>query len=139
DSYCGDAGVDRTEREAGVEMDVGDDRDRREPHELRKRVDVLGFRHGHAYDLAARGGERGDLRRRLLDVVRLRQRHRLHDDGRSAADLHVADADLPLAGHAPRLPRWPRAFRDEAVTLSVRCLAPGLFVLAAADSADVVR
>ena len=45
-------------------------------------------------------GERGDLRRRRLDVVRLRQRHRLDDDGRAAADRDAADGDLPLAGHA---------------------------------------
>ena len=36
---------------------------------------------------------------RRLDVVRLRQRHRLHDDGRAAADRDAADADLPLARH----------------------------------------
>ena len=32
-------------------------------------------------------------------VVCLGQRHRLHDDGRAAADGHVSDADLHLAGH----------------------------------------
>ena len=45
--------------------------------------------------------ERGDLRGRRLDVVRLRERHRLDDDGRSAADRDAADRDLAL--------RWPSA------------------------------
>ena len=50
------------------------------------------FGTAHAHDLAAGGRERGDLRRRRLDVVRLRQRHRLDDDGRAAADRDAADA-----------------------------------------------
>ena len=73
---------------------------RREPDDERERRGVLVLRHGDAHDLAARRRERGDLRRRRGHVVRLRQRHRLHDDGRAAADEHVADADLDLAGHA---------------------------------------
>ena len=93
DPHGGDTRVDRPQREARVEVDVGDDRDRREPDDLRQRVGVLALRHRDARDLAAGGGERGDLRRRRLDVVRLRQRHRLHDDGRAAADLHAADRD----------------------------------------------
>ena len=64
-----------------------------------ERLGVLGLRHRDADDLAARARERRDLRGRRLDVVRLRRRHRLHDDGRAAADLDAADRDLPLAGH----------------------------------------
>ena len=71
------------------------------------------FGTAHAHDLAARRGERRDLRGRRLDIVRLRQRHRLDDDGRAAADLDAADSDLTA--------RWPRA------------------ELAAADLPDVVR
>ena len=55
------------------------------------------FGTAHADDLAAGRGERGDLRRRRLDVVRLRQRHRLDDDRRAAADRDAADLDLTLA------------------------------------------
>ena len=57
-----------------------------------QRLGVLGLRHGDADDLAAGRRERRDLRGRRLDVVRLRQRHRLDDDGRAAADLDAADA-----------------------------------------------
>ena len=64
-----------------------------------QRGGVLVLRHRDADDLAAGRRERGDLRRRRLDVVRLRQRHRLDDDGRAAADRDAADADLPLARH----------------------------------------
>ena len=71
-------------------------------------------------DLAAGRGERGDLRGRRLDVVRLRQRHRLDDDGRAAADPHAADGDLRA-----RLATFARACRGSA--------------LAAAEAADVVR
>ena len=37
--------------------------------------------------------ERGDLRGGCGDVVRLRQRHRLDDDGGAAPDLDAADVD----------------------------------------------
>ena len=57
------------------------------------------FGTAHADDLAARRGERGDLRGRRLDVVRLRQRHRLDHDGRAAADRDVANADLRETAH----------------------------------------
>ena len=73
-------------------MDVGDDRDGREADDLRERLRVLRLRDRDADDLAARARERCDLRGRRLDVVRLRRRHRLHDDGRAAADLDAADA-----------------------------------------------
>ena len=95
-----DARLDRLERERRVEVDVRDHGNRREADDERERRGVLVLRDGDAHDLAARGRERGDLRRRRGDVVRLRQRHRLHDDGRAAADEHVADADLHLARHA---------------------------------------
>ena len=58
---------------------------------LRQRLRILGLRDGDADDLASGRGERGDLRRRRLDVVRLGQGHRLDDDGRAAADRHAAD------------------------------------------------
>ena len=66
---------------------------------LRERVGVLDLRHRAADDLAARRREGRDLRGRRLDVVRLRQRHRLDDDGRAATDRDVADADLRETCH----------------------------------------
>ena len=92
----GDAALDRLQRERGVEVDVRDHRNRRETDDPRQRLGVLRLRDGDAHDLAACRRERGDLRRRRLDIVRLRQRHRLDDDGRAAADRHAADRDLPL-------------------------------------------
>ena len=64
-----------------------------------QRVRVLALRHRDAHDLAACAGERRDLRGRLLDVVRLRQRHRLDDDRSPAADRDAADRDRALACH----------------------------------------
>ena len=99
DAHRRDAGLDRLQREARVEVDVGDHRERREADDPRQRLGVLELRHRDADDLAAGARERGDLRGRRLDVVRLRQRHRLDDDGRAAADRDAADRDLALAGH----------------------------------------
>ena len=62
---------------------------------------VLLLRYGDADDLAAGGCQRGDLCGRRLDVVRLRQRHRLHDDGRAAADRDAADRDLCVRSPSP--------------------------------------
>jgi hypothetical protein len=107
DAHGGDAGVDRLQRERGVEVDVGDDGQRREADDAPERFGVLVLRDSAADDLAAGRGERRDLRRRRLDVVRLRQRHRLHDDGRTAADRDAADLDLRLRGH-----RAKRSARD---------------------------
>ena len=69
----------------------------------RDNVGVLRLRHGDTNDLAAGGDECGDLRSRRLDVVRLRQRHRLDDDRRAAADLNTADRYRVLAGHGVML------------------------------------
>ncbi len=93
DADGGDAGLDRLEREARVEVDVGDHGQRREPHDQRQRLGVLELRHRHAHDLAAGARELGDLRRRRGDVVRLRQRHRLDSDRRTTADRDIAYPD----------------------------------------------
>ena len=95
-----DTGVDRLQRERGVEVDVRDDGKRREADDERQGGSVLVLRHGDPDDFAARRCERGDLRRRRRHVVRLRERHRLHDDGRAAPDEDVTDADLDVARHA---------------------------------------
>jgi hypothetical protein len=84
-------------------VDVGDHRDRRQADDFRQRLRVLRLRHRDPNDLAAGGGKRGDLGSRRLDVVRLRQRHRLHDDRRTTTDPHAADADLPRTRHSRRV------------------------------------
>ena len=81
---------------------------RRETNDQRERVRVLGLWHGDAHELAPCRGQRGDLRGRRLDVVRLRQRHRLHDDGRATPDRDTADRDLPFAGIAAQGTRGGR-------------------------------
>ena len=91
DAHGRDARVDRLQRQARVEVDVGDHRERREPNDAAERLGVLRLRHGAAHQLAARGRERGNLGDRRLDVARRRQRHRLHDHRRAAADGHAAD------------------------------------------------
>src|SRR4029079_15347219 len=102
DAHGCDALVDRLQREARVEVDVGDDRNGREADDLRERLRVLRLRNGDADDLAAGTRERGDLRGRGLYVVRLRRPHRLQYKGCAAADLHASYGNLPLAGH-PRV------------------------------------
>src|SRR6266540_1051440 len=96
DAHRGHPLLDRLQGQARVEVDVGDDGDRRQADELRQCLGVLRLRNGDAHDLATCGCESGDLRSRRLDVVRLREGHRLDDDGRAAPDLDPADADLPL-------------------------------------------
>jgi hypothetical protein len=51
----------------------------------------LGRVHGDAHQLRARARERLHLARRRLGVGGVGIRHRLHDDGRAAADDDVAD------------------------------------------------
>ncbi len=74
-------------------------------------------------------------------VVRLRQRHRLDDDRRAAADADAADADGALAGHAAivvatfgavgawragggQLPLEKRSFRSPRYTRSTKSESP---------------
>jgi hypothetical protein len=99
DTDRGDAGVDRLESERRVEMDVGDQRDRAQVDELLERVSVLALRDRDAHDLAAGRGEIGDLGHRRVDVVGLRQGHRLHHDRRTAPDCDAPDPNLAFARH----------------------------------------
>ena len=94
-------GIERLERQRVVEVDVGDHRDRRLAHDRAQRLDVLLARHGHAHDVGAGLGHAADLGHRGGQVGRLGLGHRLHGDGRSAADRHVSDVDLALRGHGP--------------------------------------
>ena len=89
------AGVDGREDVLRLEVDVGDHRDLRVLGDLGQRVGVVLARARHADDVAAGGGELGDLLERRVDVGGQRGRHRLHGDRRVAADPHRADLDLP--------------------------------------------
>ena len=100
DAHRGTAGVDRGEDVLGLEVDVGDDRDLAVRAISRQRVGVVLGGAGHPDDVAAGGGELGDLLQRGVDVGRRGGAHRLHGDGRVAADLDLADLDL--ARLAPR-------------------------------------
>ena len=96
------AGLDRLERQRVVEVDVGDHRDRR----LRRRSSCsasTSCSRGTATRTmsAPASATRADLVHRGLEVRGLRLGHRLHGDGRAAADGHAADVDLPLGSHRP--------------------------------------
>ncbi|MBG9885425.1 hypothetical protein ABE10_02255 [Bacillus toyonensis] len=89
------AGVDRLEDVLGLEVDVGDDRDLALLRDDVQHVGVVLRGDGDADDLAARGGELGDLLQGPVDVGGLRRRHGLDRDGSISADEHLADPDLP--------------------------------------------
>ena len=107
DPHRRDALLDRLQGQARVEVDVRDDRHRRKADDLPERFGVLGLRNGDADDLAAGARQRGDLRGRRGDVVRLRRRHRLDDRRRAAPDLDAADGYRAFAGHGFRVPGGP--------------------------------
>src|SRR2546430_16888139 len=68
------------------------------PYTTLFRSELLGgLTDGHraADDVAPGRLQRPDLEQRRLDVARVGLRHRLHGEGRVAADLHVAQPDLP--------------------------------------------
>jgi hypothetical protein len=64
---------------------------------------------GDAHELGPGAREIDDLARGARDVGRVGVRHRLHDDGRAAADGDAADSHLP--GLAPRRRNGARAHR----------------------------
>ena len=99
DAHGGDARVHRLQGQRGVEVDVGDHRQRALVHDLHQRGGVGQAGDGDAHDLAAGVGQRLDLREGGRRVVRLRRRHRLDGDGRAATDRDAADVDLPPGGH----------------------------------------
>ena len=88
------AGLDRREHVLRLEVDVGDDRDLRLAGDGRQRVGVVLRRAGDADDLAAGGGEFGDLLEGRADVGGARRGHRLHRDRGVSADGHGSDLDL---------------------------------------------
>ena len=94
DPHRGAAGVDRGEDVLGLEVDVGDDRDLDLLGDRRQRVGVVLAGAGDPDDVAAGRGQLGDLLQRRVDVGRGGGAHRLHRDGRVAADRDLADLDL---------------------------------------------
>ena len=64
-----------------------------------QRVGVGDAGHRHAHDVDARLAQLPDLLERGGDVARLRGRHRLDADRRTAPDRDAADLDLSLARH----------------------------------------
>ena len=92
-------GVDRLQRQRVVEVDVGDDRDRRLDHDRLERLDVLVARHGDAHDVRARLGHGADLLHRGREVRGLGLGHRLDGDRRASADLNPAHRHVSLGGH----------------------------------------
>ena len=67
-----------------------------------QRPHVLVARHRAAHQVPARFRDGVDLLHGRVEVRGLRLGHRLHRDGRPAADLHPADVDLALGGHRPK-------------------------------------
>ncbi len=99
DPHAVRACLDRLQRERVVEVDVGDHRDRRLRDDRPQRLDVLLARHGDAHDVRAGVGDGADLLHRRREVGGLGLGHRLHDDGRAAADRDASYSYLPLRGH----------------------------------------
>ena len=95
-----DAGFERQQRELVMEMNVGDER--HIGHALanlfqRDRRIVVG--HGQADDLAAGADHLLDLRDGRVDVGRVGLGHRLNDDRRAAADLHMFNLNCSGLSH----------------------------------------
>ena len=105
-------GVDRLQRQRVVEVDVGDHGDRRLLDDRLERLDVLLARDGDPHEVGAGVRDGADLRHRGGEVRRLRLRHRLHGDGRAAADLDAADGHMSLGGHALQSRRSCRRSRQ---------------------------
>jgi len=89
-----DAGLERRQRHAVLVVDIGDDRHRRAGHDLGEAFGRRAFVARAPHDVAAGCRKAVDLLQRALHVGRLRDGHRLHADGRVAADGDGADVDL---------------------------------------------
>jgi hypothetical protein len=104
-SQLGDAGIDRGEGHAVIEVDVGDDRHRRALHDVRQARGVARVLTGDADDLAAGHREAVHLLQRLFIVGSIGRRHRLHGDRMAAADpdtLRIGLVAAVLQEHGPR-------------------------------------
>ena len=87
-------GFERGQRVLPLEVDVGDDRDRRFARDHWERLDVVGIGNRDADDVAAARRQRRDLLQRRVEIGGLRRAHRLDADRRVAADGNGADVDL---------------------------------------------
>ncbi len=83
-----------------------------------QRLDVLLAGNRDAHEVRSRLGDGADLFHRRREVRGLGLGHRLHRDGRAAADQHAADVDLPLGGH-----RLILDARRSTPPRAARCLA----------------
>ena len=118
-----DAGVDGREHVPGLEVDVRDHRDLALHGDDLQGIGVVLVRNGDAHDVAAGGGQLGDLLQGRVDVGGLRRRHRLDADLGVAADCDLAHVDL--AGLAPRVQHFgglghPQVHGWHGSTLRVR-------------------
>jgi hypothetical protein len=95
DAHGRAARLDRGEHVLGLEVDVGDHRDLRLARDRGQRVGVVLARAGDAHDVAARGGELGDLLEGGVDVGGEGGGHRLHGDRVLRADADRPDVQLP--------------------------------------------
>ena len=89
-----DALMDGLERELVVKVDVRDERHRDLAQDVAEVLRGLHVGHGETHDVATRCLQGADLGDGRFGVRRLRIRHRLHGDGRPAADGDLADVDL---------------------------------------------
>ena len=83
------AGFDRRKRHLVIEVNVGDDRNRRAVDDRAETRGVGRIFDGDANDFAAFHRQAVDLFERLVGVGGVGRRHRLHDDGMVAADPHA--------------------------------------------------
>ncbi|MGX1117166.1 hypothetical protein RKD37_002529 [Streptomyces ambofaciens] len=88
------ARLDRREDVAGLEVDVGDDGERRLGGDRGQGLAVVARGDRDPDDVAARGRQFGDLLERLVHVRGHGRRHRLYGDGVVAADADGADHHL---------------------------------------------
>src|SRR5690606_18969909 len=88
------AGIDGRVDVLRLEVDVGDDRDLRLGRDRRQGIGVVGAGAGDADDVAACGGQLGDLLQGRVDVRGQGRRHLLHGDLVLAADSDRTHLDL---------------------------------------------
>jgi hypothetical protein len=89
----GAAGLDGGHGVLPLEVDVGHHRDGRLGRDRGQGGGVVGVGHGHPHDVAAGGGQLGDLLQGAVDVGGLGDGHGLDADGGAAADGDPADVD----------------------------------------------
>ena len=99
DAHRSHASVHRAQRQRGVEVNVGNDRDGALRDDARQGVDVGQPRHGDADNIDAGIGEARDLRERRVGIKRLRRRHRLHGNLGATANQDATYVDLSFACH----------------------------------------